>query len=63
MKLPKILRPTPPAAPIRAEAEPTSKRIQDATVAQCRVDFAIGAPLRAAFDARARRTAAERGQG
>lgn len=54
MKLPKILRPTPPAAPIRAEAEPTSKRVQDATVDRCREDFVIGTSLRAAFDARAR---------
>ncbi|MFD8866031.1 hypothetical protein ACFV1F_16925 [Streptomyces sp. NPDC059590] len=61
MKLPEFLRPTPPAAPIRAEAEPTSKRIQDATVDQCHQDFVIGAPLRAAFDARAR--AAKRSEG
>jgi hypothetical protein len=53
VKLPKILRPTPPAAPIRAETPPTSKRIQ-ATVEQCRTDYVVGTPLRDAFDARAR---------
>ncbi|MFI8988641.1 hypothetical protein ACIG63_27135 [Streptomyces antimycoticus] len=54
MKLPKILRPTPPAAPIRAETPPNSKRVQ-ATPEQCRTDYVVGTPERNAFDARARR--------
>ena len=55
MKLPQIFRSTPPAAPIRAEAPLNSKRVQDASVEQCREDFIVGTPLRDAFDARARR--------
>ncbi|AGP56170.1 hypothetical protein [Streptomyces rapamycinicus] len=43
-----------PAQTRRRDADLSSKHIEEATAEACRVDYVVGAPERAAFDARGR---------